>query len=68
VSADGGVDVEVTSLWESVPAWEAWSKSAAATQAHLPTGVFQYVPAKGVGFPEAFVPFRDYDDAVNAKY
>lgn len=58
----------VSSLWESIPAWEAWSKSAAGTQQHIPTGVYQYVPAKGEGFPEAFVPFRDYDAAVNAKY
>ncbi len=69
VTADGGVDVTVSSLWESIPAWEAWSNSAAGTQQHMPAhGVYQYVPAKGEGFPEAFVPFREYDAAVNAKY
>jgi heme-degrading monooxygenase HmoA len=68
VTSDGGVDVVVSSLWESIPAWESWSKSAAGTQQHTPNGVYQYVPAKGEGFPEAFVPFRDYDTAVNAKY
>jgi heme-degrading monooxygenase HmoA len=68
VTSDGGVDVVVSSLWESIPAWESWSKSAAGTQQHMPNGVYQYVPAKGEGFPEAFVPFRDYDTAVNAKY
>lgn len=68
VTPDGGVDVTVSSLWESIPAWEAWSKSSAGTQQHLPAGVYQYVPPKGEGFPEAFVPFRDYEEAVNAKY
>eukprot|EP00878_Enallax_costatus_P012649 GHUV01013212.1.p1 GENE.GHUV01013212.1~~GHUV01013212.1.p1 ORF type:complete len:648 (+),score=321.26 GHUV01013212.1:993-2936(+) len=68
VTADSGVDVIVTSLWETIPQWEAWSKSDAARQQHMPTGVYQYVPEKGEGFPEDFVPFRDYDDAVNAKY
>jgi heme-degrading monooxygenase HmoA len=67
-TSDGGMDVVVSSLWESIPVWESWSKSAAGTQQHMPTGVYQYVPAKGEGFPEAFVPFRDYDAAVNAKY
>jgi heme-degrading monooxygenase HmoA len=68
LTSDGGVDVVVSSLWESIPAFEAWAKSAAGTQQHMLGGVFQYVPAKGEGFPEAFVPFRDYDEAVNAKY
>jgi heme-degrading monooxygenase HmoA len=67
-SPDGGAEVVVTSLWESIPAWEGWNSTAAAAQQHLPTGVMQYVPAKGEGFPEAFVPFVQYDAAVNAKY
>eukprot|EP00775_Hariotina_reticulata_P008710 gene8710-8891_t len=67
-AVDGGVDVVVSSLWESIPSWEAWSKSDLARQHHMPTGVYQYVPAKGEGFPEDFVPFRDYDQAVVAKY
>ncbi len=31
-------------------------------------GVWQYVPRKGEGFPEDFVFFVGYDEAVNAKY
>ena len=31
-------------------------------------GVYQYVPAKGEGFPEDFVPFTKMDHIVNAKY
>lgn len=36
--------------------------------AQTAAGVFQYVPAKGQGFPEDFVPFRDLEDAVAARY
>lgn len=38
VTSDGGVDVVVSSLWENIPAWEAWSKSDAGRQQHIPTG------------------------------
>jgi len=31
-------------------------------------GVYQYVPAKGEGFPEDFIPFKKMDNFVNAKY
>ncbi len=31
-------------------------------------GVLQYVPARGQGFPEDFVPFIDYNTPVDAKY
>ena len=31
-------------------------------------GVFQFVPDKGAGFPEDFIPFKDLDKPVNAKY
>jgi hypothetical protein len=31
-------------------------------------GVYQYVPAKGEGFPEDFIPFIKMDNFVNAKY
>lgn len=58
MSADGGVDVVMSSMWESIPLWEAWSKSDAGRQQHMPVGVYQYVPKKGEGFPEDFVPFR----------
>ncbi|KAF6257036.1 hypothetical protein COO60DRAFT_1640292 [Scenedesmus sp. NREL 46B-D3] len=68
VSADGGVDVLVASYWESAPLYEAWRNSSAAITAHLPSGTYQYVPKRGEGFPEDFIPFRDYDQAVNAKY
>lgn len=30
--------------------------------------VWQFVPGKGEGFPEDFVPFLEYTEAVNAKY
>jgi hypothetical protein len=31
-------------------------------------GVLQYVPARGEGFPEDFVPFVDMNSAPDAKY
>ena len=31
-------------------------------------GVYQFVPDKGAGFPEDFVPFKDLNRPVNAKY
>ena len=31
-------------------------------------GVYQYVPGKGEGFPEDFIPFKQMDAMVNAKY
>lgn len=36
--------------------------------APLVQGVYQYVPAKGEGFPEDFIPFKAMDTLVNAKY
>lgn len=36
--------------------------------AALVQGVYQYVPAKGEGFPEDFIPFKAMDTLVNAKY
>jgi len=45
VAVDGGVDVVVSSLWESIPCWEAWSKSDLARQHHMPTGESHILPA-----------------------
>jgi heme-degrading monooxygenase HmoA len=65
---EDGVDVAVVTHWSSIPAWEAWSTSEVARRLHLPDGTYQYVPNKGEGFPEDFLPFRDLDAAVSAKY
>jgi heme-degrading monooxygenase HmoA len=65
---EDGVDVAVVTHWSSIPAWEAWSSGEVARRLHLPAGTYQYVPKKGEGFPEDFLPFRDLDTAVNAKY
>jgi hypothetical protein len=43
--------------WASIPEWEAWSLSAECRRSHLPGGLYQWVPGKGEGFPEDFVPF-----------
>lgn len=67
-SVDGGRNVVVRSMWGSVPQWEKWSLSTDAKRVDMPDGVYQYVPAKGEGFPEDYLPFRAYDEAVNAKY
>lgn len=61
-------DFVATSRWASIPEWEAYSLSEIARRSHLPWGVYQYVPAKGEGFPEDFIPFKKMDNFVNAKY
>lgn len=38
------------------------------TRTQLPVGIMQYVPRKGGGFPEDYVPWKDLDEAVNARY
>lgn len=43
--------------WASIPEWEAWNLSEQCRRSHLPWGVYQWVPGKGEGFPEDFVPF-----------
>lgn len=48
LTPDGGVDVVVSSLWESIPLWEAWSKSDAARQQHMPTGAAAQLGARDV--------------------
>ncbi|MEW5318061.1 MAG: hypothetical protein WDW38_009314 [Sanguina aurantia] len=79
LSADGFVGLVVTedeealvfavsTLWQTIPDFEAWSTSMPARRSHFPRGVLQYVPAKGEGFPEDFVPFRDLSAPVSAKY
>ncbi|GBF90910.1 hypothetical protein Rsub_03765 [Raphidocelis subcapitata] len=67
LSRDGDNFVAASS-WATIPEWEAWSLSEPCRRSHLPLGVWQYVPAKGEGFPEDFVFFLDYDEPVNAKY
>lgn len=57
-----------SSSWASIPEWEAWSLSPECRRSHLPGGIYQWVPGKGEGFPEDFVPFVEYDAPVNAKY
>ncbi|WIA29413.1 hypothetical protein OEZ86_011916 [Tetradesmus obliquus] len=63
-----GDSYTVSSSWASIPEWEAWSLSEECRRSHLPQGIWQFVPAKGEGFPEDFVPFKNYDEPVNAKY
>ena len=58
----------MSSQWGSIPEWEAWSSSNEARRHHLPAGVQQYVPRKGEGWPEDSMPFKDLNEAVNAKY
>ncbi|KAG2495085.1 hypothetical protein HYH03_006696 [Edaphochlamys debaryana] len=58
----------VATHWESIPAFEAWSNSAGRTRHHYPSGVMQYVPKRGEGFPEDYIPFKDLTEPVNAKY
>ena len=71
-AADGGVEVIVASCWVDTATYEAWRNGRTAAEAgaaqHLPSGIYQYVPRRGEGFPEDFVPFRDYDEPVSAKY
>jgi hypothetical protein len=40
----------------------------AAALTCAPQGVLQYVPGRGEGFPEDFVPFVDMNSAPDAKY
>lgn len=63
---DGTYEVAIS--FASVAAWEAWSLSRGPSLHQLPMGVWQYVPAKGKGFPEDYLPFKDLSDPVNAKY
>ncbi|CAD7696377.1 unnamed protein product [Ostreobium quekettii] len=63
-----GEEYTVTSRWASIPQWEAYSCSPVARRSHLPLGVWQYVPKKGDGFPDDFIPFKDMTQPVNAKY
>lgn len=59
----------VSSQWQSIPHFEAYSASPeSASRTPLPSGVMQYVPKKGEGFPEDYLPFKDLAEAVNAKY
>lgn len=67
VPEEDGV-VTVSSHWAEVPQWEAWSTSTAARRHHLPSGIYQYVPKRGEGFPEDFVPFKDLSKPVDPKY
>ncbi|GMH35096.1 hypothetical protein BSKO_02964 [Bryopsis sp. KO-2023] len=61
-------DYVVSSVWQSIPEWEKWSLCPVARRSHLPGGIYQYVPDKGAGFPDDFVPFKDLQKAVSAKY
>jgi hypothetical protein len=67
-SSGGGCDVTVRTFWDTIASWERWSSSETCRRLHLPSGVYQRVPNKGEGFPEDFLPFRDYDAPVNPKY
>lgn len=49
----------VVSHWASVPAFERWSLSAECRRHHLPSGIYQFMPRRGEGFPEDFVPIKD---------
>eukprot|EP00878_Enallax_costatus_P025414 GHUV01027190.1.p2 GENE.GHUV01027190.1~~GHUV01027190.1.p2 ORF type:complete len:164 (+),score=46.25 GHUV01027190.1:122-613(+) len=53
-----GENFTISSSWASIPEWEAWSLSPECRRSHLPWGIWQYVPKKGEGFPEDFVPFK----------
>jgi heme-degrading monooxygenase HmoA len=61
-------DTVVSASWASIVDFERWMTLDACRRSHLPPGVWQYVPRKGEGFPEDFVPFVSYDEPVNAKY
>jgi heme-degrading monooxygenase HmoA len=61
-------DTIVSAQWASIVDFERWMTLDACRRSHLPPGVWQYVPRRGEGFPEDFVPFVDYDEPVNAKY
>jgi heme-degrading monooxygenase HmoA len=64
----GSGDTVVTARWASAADFERWMLDDACRRSHLPPGVWQYVPRRGEGFPEDFVPFVNYDEPVNAKY
>lgn len=57
-----------SSSWATIPDWERYSCCPEARRSHLPNGIFQYVPKKGEGFPEDFIPFVNLNELVNAKY
>ena len=60
---------EITTNWETVGSWEAWSRSRESRKLEpLPLGVLQFVPARGEGFPEDNVGFKDLTSHVDAKY
>lgn len=65
---DGPNGYRVSSMWQSIPDFEAWALSASSRRSQLPDGVFQMVPKKGEGFPEDHLPFKDLTDPVIAKY
>ncbi len=48
----------VRSMWGSAKEFETWSASPASRRVGLPQGVYQFVPAKGEGLPEDFLPFK----------
>ena len=50
--------VGVTSMWASLQQYEQYAVGAEARRHHLPAGVMQFIPRKGEGFPEDFVPVR----------
>lgn len=68
VVSEGDGRMTVRSHWSTVPHWERWSTSRVARRHHLPYGIFQYVPKRGEGFPEDFIPFKDLSTPVDAKY
>lgn len=67
LNVDGDFYV-IKSSWATIPEWEAFNLTPEARRSHLPVGVWQFVPARGEGFPEDFVPFYDMNKAVDAKY
>ncbi|GLI62031.1 hypothetical protein VaNZ11_004608 [Volvox africanus] len=58
----------VSTHWNSPAAFEAWSRSAAASRHHYPAGVYQYAPRRGEGVPEDYLPFKDVGDPARAKH
>ncbi|GIM03189.1 hypothetical protein Vretimale_7994 [Volvox reticuliferus] len=57
----------VSTQWDSLAAFETWSRSAAACRHHYPAGVYQYAPRRGEGIPEDYLPFKDVGDTAGAK-
>lgn len=68
INREGAGTYVISSSWSSIPQWEAYNLGPEIRRSHLPYGIYQYVPAKGEGFPEDFVPFVDFIKAVDAKY